>query len=77
MDHDFRDVAELFKKFLPETFATTDTIMTEDYGPVPVKKFKGEGGLESLGTRIANNFYNRYVRCVFTYVEMFVDCMLF
>ena len=54
----------MFKKFLPETFAFTDSIMT-DFGPVPVKKYKGEGGLECLGARIANNFYNRYVRCVF------------
>ena len=65
-------MAELFKKFLPETFAFSDSIMT-DFGPVPVKKHKGEGGMESLGARIANNFYNRYVRCVF--VDIVIVCI--
>ena len=57
----FRDVAQLINQHLPETFAYTEMVMTE-FGPVPVKKFKGEGGVEGLASRIANNYYNRYVR---------------
>ena len=59
----FRDIAEIFKRHMPETYAYMDTVMT-DYGPMPVKRAKGEGGLETLAARIANNFYNRYVRLV-------------
>ena len=51
----------MFKQFIPETFAFTEMVMTE-FGPLPVKKTKGEGGVEGLATRISNNFYNRYVR---------------
>ena len=51
----------MFKELLPETFAFTDVVMTE-FGPLPVKKSKGEGGVEGLAFRISNNFYNRYIR---------------
>ena len=65
----FRDIADIFKRHMPETYAYTDTVIT-DYGPMPVRRGKGEGGLESLAARIANNFYNRYVRLV----KYLLDC---
>jgi hypothetical protein len=52
----------MFKQFIPETFAYTEMVMSPEFGPLPVKKSKGEGGVEGLATRISNNFYNRYVR---------------
>lgn len=35
---------------------------SDEFGVLPVKKAKGEGGRCDLATRIGNNFYNDYVR---------------
>ena len=57
-----RDVAEIVKLMLPETFGYVETVESEMFGSLPVKRSKGEGGLTDLATRLGNNFYNDYVR---------------
>ena len=48
-----RDVAEILKIVLPETFSFVETVDCEEFGPLPIKRSKGEGGLTDLATRIA------------------------
>ena len=47
---------------LPETFGYVETVESEEFGTLPVKRSKGEEGLTDLATGIGNNFYNDYVR---------------
>ena len=63
-NHCFRDVADIISRAIPETFATSETIESEEFGSLPVKKAKGEGGRSDLATRLGNNYYNDYVRYV-------------
>ena len=56
------DVAGLLKKYVPDTFACEDVLHTDEYGPLPVAKAKGEGGRSDLATRLGDNFYNQYQR---------------
>ena len=58
----FRDVAEIIQRAIPETFATVETVESEEFGLLPVKKAKGEGGMSDLATRLGNNYYNDYIR---------------
>jgi hypothetical protein len=57
-----RDVAELIKRCIPDTYAMVETMESDQFGSLPVKKAKGEGGLSDLATRIGNNYYNDYLR---------------
>lgn len=50
------------KEKMPATFATVETVKSAQFGSLPVKKPKGEGGLGDLATRLGNNYYNDYVR---------------
>ena len=59
------DVAGLLKRYIPETYASEDVLHTDEYGPLPVAKDKGEGGRSDLATRIGDNFYNQYLRYLF------------
>jgi hypothetical protein len=59
-NHCFRDVADIISRAIPETFATSETIESEEFGSLPVKKAKGEGGRSDLATRLGNNYYNDY-----------------
>ena len=47
---------------MPATFATVETVISAEFGSLPVKKLKGEGGHGDLATRLGNNYYNDYVR---------------
>jgi hypothetical protein len=58
-------VADLLKKALPLTFSCFETVESKEFGSLPMKKPKGEGGLGDLATRIGNNFYNDYIRYFF------------
>ena len=57
-----RDVSNIMKEKMPATFATVETVKSAEFGSLPVKKLKGEGGLGDLATRLGNNYYNDYVR---------------
>jgi len=57
-----RDVAEIIKKHIPDTYAVVETMESVEFGSLPVKKAKGEGGQSDLATRIGNNYYNDYLR---------------
>ena len=58
----FRDVAALMKKHIPDTYGCEDVLQTDEFGPLPMEKSKGEGGRSDLATNIGDNFYNQYVR---------------
>ena len=60
--HLFRDVAHILKKHLPVTFGYEEKIVTEEFGVLPVKKGKGEGGVKTLAARISEAFYNSHMR---------------
>jgi hypothetical protein len=47
---------------LPETFAYEEKIVTEEFGVLPTKKGKGEGGVKNLASRISEAFYNSHMR---------------
>jgi hypothetical protein len=47
---------------LPETFAYEEKIVTEEFGVLPMKKGKGEGGVKNLASRISEAFYNNHMR---------------
>ena len=57
-------MADLLKKYIPDTYACEDVLHKDEYGPLPVSKAKGEGGRSDLATRIGDNFYNQYLRYV-------------
>ena len=56
-----RKVGAVIKRKIPETFSTVEKVQT-DLGEFPVSGKKGEGGANPLFTRIADNFYNRFLR---------------
>jgi len=57
-----RDVADIIKRCIPDTYAVVETMESDEFGSLPVKKAKGEGGQSDLATRIGNNYYNDYLR---------------
>ena len=67
----FRDVAEIIKKHIPDTYAVVETMESAEFGSLPVKKAKGEGGQSDLATRIGNNYYNDYLR--YTKLQIFFE----
>ena len=56
-----RDVAEIVKRHIPETFCYEEKVVTE-FGVLPQKKSKGEGGRSTLAQRISETFYNTHIR---------------
>ena len=57
-----RDVANLVRRYIPDTYACDEVLHSDEYGQLPVPKAKGEGGWSDLATRIGDNFYNQYLR---------------
>ena len=49
------------KREVPDTYAAVEKVETQ-FGQMPVQRRKGEGGAGSLAKRIADNFYNKYIR---------------
>ena len=56
-----RRLAQLLKKKIPDTYDTCTVVRTQ-FGDMPMEKEKGEGGASSLERRLANQFYNKYIR---------------
>ena len=53
----------MLKKKIPETYKLISTVETKDYGLLPVKRRRGEGGNSTdLAARIGDNFFNKFVR---------------
>ena len=61
-------MAGILKTHIPDTFAVEERMESVQFGSLPLKKSKGEGGLSNLATRIGNNFYNDKVRWVSHFV---------
>ena len=49
------------KREIPETYSLVETVRT-DFGVMPVPVRKGEGGTSALSRRLADNFYNKFMR---------------
>ena len=59
----YRSLAELLKRKIPGTYKVLATVETADYGLLPVKRRRGEGGNSTdLATRIGDNFFNKFIR---------------
>ena len=54
----------MLKKKIPDTFAVFATVDTDEFGLLPIKRRRGEGGAGDLSTRIGDNFYNKFGRLV-------------
>ena len=65
-----RAVASLLEKYLPDTYSCDEVQHTEQFGPLPVIKSKGEGGRSDLPIRIGDNYYNQYLRYLFSIVTL-------
>jgi hypothetical protein len=53
----------MLKKKIPETYKLISTVETKDYGLLPVKRRRGEGGNSTdLAARIGDNFFNKFLR---------------
>lgn len=66
-------MADIIQRAIPETFASSETIESDEFGSLPVKKAKGEGGMSDLATRLGNNYYNDYLRYVLGVVNSALD----
>jgi hypothetical protein len=56
-----RRVEAIMKREIPDTYGVCEIVESE-FGDMPTLRKKGEGGNSSLAKRIADNFYNKYVR---------------
>ena len=56
-------MAEILKRKIPGTFKIVNTVETAEFGLLPVKRRRGEGGHSTdLATRIGDNFFNKFIR---------------
>ena len=54
-------LSEILKEKFPQTFRVGEVVQSS-FGPLKLKKSKGEGGYSDLAKRIGDNFYNQHTK---------------